>query len=50
MTNSANRKGTMFTLSSETIALLDKAKKENHIPKSQLVELALQEYLKGYKN
>lgn len=50
MTNSTNRKGTMFTLDEETIKLLDKAKEESHIPKSQLVELALQEYLKGYQN
>lgn len=50
MTNSANRKGTMFTLDEETIELLDKAKKETHVPKSQIVELALQEYLKGYQN
>lgn len=49
MTNSA-RKGTMFTLDEETIELLDKAKKETHVPKSQIVELALQEYLKGYQN
>lgn len=51
MTNSENnRKGTMFTLSSETIELLNKAKGITYIPKSQIVELALQEYLKGYKN
>jgi len=50
MTNSANRKGTMFTLDDETIKLLDKAKAETHVPKSQIVELALQEYLKGYQN
>lgn len=50
MTNSAKRKGTLFTLDEETIKLLDKAKAESHIPKSQLVELALEEYLKGYKN
>lgn len=50
MTNSANRKNTMFTLDDETIKLLNKAKAESHIPKSQLVELALQEYLKGYQN
>lgn len=49
MTN-ANRKGTMFTLDEEVIELLNKAKKETHVPKSQIVELALQEYLKGYKN
>lgn len=48
MTNS--RKGTMFTLDDETIKLLNQAKKETHVPKSQIVELALQEYLKGYKN
>jgi len=48
MTNS--RKGTMFTLDEETIKLLNQAKAETRIPKSQLVELALQEYLKGYKN
>ena len=50
MTNSANRKGTMFTLDEETIKLLNKAKAMSRIPKSQLVEMALQEYLKGYKN
>jgi len=50
MTNSANRKGTMFTLDDETIKLLNQAKAQSHIPKSQIVELALQEYLKGYKN
>lgn len=49
MTNSAARKGTMFTLDEEVIKLLNKAKKETHIPKSQIVELALQEYLKDYK-
>jgi len=48
MTNS--RKGTMFTLDDETIKLLNQAKAETHVPKSQLVQLALQEYLKGYKN
>ncbi len=50
MTNSANRKGTMFTLDDEVIELLNRAKAETHIPKSQIVELALQEYLKGYQN
>lgn len=50
MTNSANRKGTMFTLDEETIKLLNQAKKKSHVPKSRLVELALQEYLKGYQN
>lgn len=50
MTNSANRKGTMFTLDEEVIELLNQAKGITHIPKSQLVELALQEYLKGYQN
>lgn len=49
MTNSANRKGTMFTLDEEVIKLLNQAKKETHVPKSQIVELALQEYLKDYK-
>ncbi|MCT3072134.1 ribbon-helix-helix domain-containing protein [Leuconostoc citreum] len=49
MTN-ANRKGTLFTLDEETITLLNQAKAETHVPKSQIVELALQEYLKGYKN
>lgn len=48
MTN--NRKGTMFTLDDEVIKLLNQAKKETHVPKSQIVELALQEYLKGYQN
>lgn len=48
MTNSVNRKGTMFTLDEEVIKLLNQAKKETHVPKSQLVELALQEYLKDY--
>lgn len=50
MTNSANRKGTMFTLDDEVIKLLNKAKAETHVPKSQIVELALQEYLKDYKS
>lgn len=49
MINSANRKGTMFTLDEEVIKLLNQAKKETHVPKSQIVELALQEYLKDYK-
>lgn len=49
MTN-ATRKGTMFTLDDETIELLNRAKSVTHVPKSQIVELALQEYLKGYKN
>lgn len=49
MTNSANRKGTMFTLDEKVIKLLNQAKKETHVPKSQIVELALQEYLKDYK-
>ena len=49
MTNSANRKGTMFTLNNEVIELLNQAKAETHVPKSQIVELALQEYLKDYK-
>ena len=49
MTNSANRKGTMFTLDDEVIKLLNQAKKETHIPKSQIVQLALEEYLKDYK-
>lgn len=49
MTNSA-RKGTMFTLDEETIELLNRAKGITHVPKSQIVEMALQEYLKGYKN
>ena len=49
MTNSANRKGTMFTLDEEVIKLLNRAKAETHVPKSQIVELALQEYLKDYK-
>lgn len=49
MTNSATRKGTMFTLDEEVIKLLNQAKKETHVPKSQIVELALQEYLKDYK-
>lgn len=50
MTNSANRKGTMFTLDDEVIELLNKAKGVTHVPKSQIVELALQEYLKDYKS
>ena len=50
MTNSANRKGTMFTLDEEVIKLLNQAKKETHVPKSQIVELALEEYLKDYKS
>lgn len=50
MTNSANRKGTMFTLNNEVIELLNQAKKETHVPKSQIVELALEEYLKDYKS
>lgn len=49
MTNSANRKGTMFTLNNEVIKLLNQAKAETHVPKSQIVELALEEYLKDYK-
>lgn len=48
MTN-ANRKATLFTLDEEVIELLNKAKAETHIPKSQIVELALEEYLKDYK-
>lgn len=50
MTNSANRKGTLFTLDEETIKLLNQAKKETHVPKSQIVQLALEEYLKDYKS
>jgi len=50
MTNSANRKGTMFTLNNEVIELLNKAKGITHVPKSQIVELALEEYLKDYKS
>lgn len=50
MTNSANRKGTLFTLDEEVIKLLNQAKVETHVPKSQIVELALQEYLKDYKS
>lgn len=50
MTNSAHRKGTMFTLDEEVIKLLNKAKKETHVPKSQIVELALEEHLKDYKS
>lgn len=50
MTNSANRKGTMFTLDNEVIELLNRAKAETHVPKSQIVELALMEYLKDYKS
>ena len=50
MTNSANRKGTMFTLNNEVIELLNKAKGVTHVPKSQIVELALEEYLKDYKS
>lgn len=49
MTNSANRKGTMFTLDEEVIKLLNQSKKETRVPKSQIVELALEEYLKDYK-
>lgn len=49
MTN-ANRKATLFTLDEEVIELLNQAKKETHVPKSQIVELALVEYLKGYQN
>ena len=49
MTNSVNRKGTMFTLDSGVIELLNKAKGITHVPKSQIVELALEEYLKDYK-
>lgn len=49
MTN-ANRKGTLFTLSDEIISLLNQAKKKSHVPKSQIVELALEEYLKDYKS
>lgn len=49
MTNSAKRKGTMFTLDDEVIKLLNQAKAETHVPKSQIVELALEEYLKDYK-
>lgn len=49
MTNSAPRKATLFTLDEETIKLLNQAKAETHVPKSQIVELALQEYLKDYK-
>lgn len=50
MTNSANRKGTMFILDEEVIKLLNQAKKETHVPKPQIVELALQEYLKNYQD
>lgn len=50
MTNSAHRKGTMFTLNNEVIELLNQAKAETHVPKSQIVELALEEYLKDYKS
>lgn len=50
MTNSANRKGTMFTLDDEVIELLNRAKAETRVPKSQIVELALMEYLKDYKS
>ncbi|MBZ6009915.1 ribbon-helix-helix domain-containing protein [Leuconostoc gelidum] len=50
MTNSANRKGTMFTLNNEVIELLNQAKKESHVPKSQIVELALRAYLKDYQD
>jgi len=45
-----NRKPALFTLDEEVIELLNQVKKETHVPKSQLVELALQEYLKGYQN
>lgn len=44
-----NRKATLFTLDEEVIKLLDMCKKQTHVPKSQIVELALQEYLKEYK-
>jgi len=50
MTNSANRKGTMFTLDDEVIKLLNQAKAETHVPKSQIVQLAIEQYLKGYQN
>lgn len=49
MTNSANRKATLFTLDEKVIKLLNQAKKDTHVLKSQIVQLALQKYLKDYK-
>lgn len=45
-----NRKPALFTLDTSTIELLDYANRGTFVPKSRIVEMALQEYLKDYQD
>lgn len=48
--STTNRKPVLFTLDPNTVELLNRANESTYVPKSRLVDLALQEYLKDYQD
>lgn len=48
--STTNRKPVLFTLDPKTVELLNRANESTYVPKSRIVDLALQEYLKGYQD
>ena len=48
--STTNRKPVLFTLDTSTVELLNRANESTYVPKSRIVDLALQEYLKDYQD
>ena len=48
--STTNRKPVLFTLDPSTVELLNRANESTYVPKSRIVDLALQEYLKDYQD
>lgn len=48
--STTNRKPVLFTLDPNTVELLNRANESTYVPKSRLVDLELQEYLKDYQD
>lgn len=48
--STTNRKSVLFTIDPSTVELLNRANESTYVPKSRIVDLALQEYLKDYQD
>lgn len=48
--STTNRKPVLFTLDPDTVELLNRANESTYVPKSRIVDLAVQEYLKNYQD
>lgn len=48
--STTNRKPVLFTLDPSTVELLNRANESTYVPKSRIVDLALQEYLNSYED